>query len=66
MKLSKRVNKITKLEKMEEKMGFQKVAEIKDFEENEKKLVEVDDKAILLTKVAGAYYAISNKCPHMG
>jgi len=66
LKLSKRVNKITKLEKMEEKMGFQKVAEIKDFEENEKKLVEVDDKAILLTKVAGAYYAISNKCPHMG
>lgn len=47
-------------------MGFQKVAEIKEFEKTEKKLVEVGDKKILLTKVDGAYYAVSNKCPHMG
>lgn len=47
-------------------MGFQKVAEIQEFDNTEKKLVEVDDKNILLTKVDEAYYAISNKCPHMG
>lgn len=47
-------------------MGFQKVAEIQEFEKIEKKLVALDDKKILLTKVEGAYYAISNKCPHMG
>lgn len=47
-------------------MGFQKVAEIQEFEKTEKKLVELDEKKILLTKVDGAYYAISNKCPHMG
>lgn len=47
-------------------MGFQKVAEIKEFEKTEKKLVEAGDKKILLTKVDGAYYAVSNKCPHMG
>ncbi|WP_373482094.1 Rieske (2Fe-2S) protein [Acetobacterium sp.] len=47
-------------------MGFQKVAEIQEFEKTEKKLVELEDKKILLTKVDGSYYAISNKCPHMG
>ncbi len=47
-------------------MGFQKVAEIQEFEKTEKKLIELDEKKILLTKVDGAYYAISNKCPHMG
>lgn len=47
-------------------MGFQKVAEIQEFEKTEKKLIELDEKKILLTKVEGAYYAISNKCPHMG
>jgi 3-phenylpropionate/trans-cinnamate dioxygenase ferredoxin subunit len=47
-------------------MGFEKVAETKEFEKTEKKLVEVGDKKILLTKVEGAYYAVSNKCPHMG
>jgi 3-phenylpropionate/trans-cinnamate dioxygenase ferredoxin subunit len=51
---------------MEEKMGFQKVAEVQEFERIEKKLVELEDKKILLTKVDNAYYAISNKCPHMG
>jgi 3-phenylpropionate/trans-cinnamate dioxygenase ferredoxin subunit len=51
---------------MEEKMGFQRVAEIQEFEKIDKKLIELDDKMILLTKVEGHYYAISNKCPHMG
>jgi len=47
-------------------MGFKKVAEIQEFDKIEKKLVEVDDKKILLTKVGEGYYAIANKCPHMG
>jgi len=47
-------------------MGFQRVAEIQEFEKIDKKLIELDDKKILLTKVEGNYYAISNKCPHMG
>jgi len=42
-------------------MGFQKVAEVQEFERIEKKLVELEDKKILLTKVDNAYYAISNK-----
>lgn len=47
-------------------MGFQKVAEVPEFEKIEKKLIELGDKKILLTKVDGSFYAISNKCPHMG
>ncbi len=47
-------------------MGFKKVAEIQEFAQSEKKLIELDNEKILLTKVDGDYYAISNKCPHMG
>lgn len=47
-------------------MGYKKVAEIKEFEKTDKKLVIVNDQEILLTKVDNGYYAISNKCPHMG
>lgn len=47
-------------------MGFQKVGEIQEFEKNEKKLVVVGDKEILISKIDGDYYAINNKCPHMG
>ncbi|MBC3898350.1 Rieske 2Fe-2S domain-containing protein [Acetobacterium malicum] len=61
-----RVNRYQLLRKMEEKMGFQKVADIQEFDNIDKKLIELDEKKILLTKVAGGYYAISNKCPHMG
>ncbi len=51
---------------MEKKMGFRKVAKVQDFDKTEKKLIELDNEKILLTKVDGAYYAIANKCPHMG
>lgn len=47
-------------------MGFKKVAELQEFDYTEKKLIELDGEKILLTKVDGTYYAISNKCPHMG
>ncbi len=47
-------------------MGFQKVAKVQDFDQEDKKLVVVGDQEILICKVDGDYYAISNKCPHMG
>ena len=47
-------------------MGFQKVAKVQDFEKEDKQLVVVGDQEILICKVDGDYYAISNKCPHMG
>lgn len=47
-------------------MGYKKVAEIKEFEKMDKKLVILNDQEILLMKVDDGYYAISNKCPHMG
>ncbi len=47
-------------------MAFQKVAEVEDFEKKNKKLVVVGDQEILICKVDGDYYAINNKCPHMG
>ncbi|AFA48906.1 Rieske (2Fe-2S) protein [Acetobacterium woodii] len=47
-------------------MSFQKVAKKQDFEKNDKKLVVVNDQEILVMKVENDYYAIANKCPHMG
>ncbi len=47
-------------------MSFQKVAQKQDFEKNDKKLVVVNDQEVLITKVENDYYAIANKCPHMG
>lgn len=47
-------------------MGYKKVAEIQDFEKSDKKLVIVNEEEILLTKIDNDYYAIANKCPHMG
>lgn len=47
-------------------MSFQKVAERSDFEKDNKKLVVVNDQEVLIAKVENGYYAIANKCPHMG
>jgi 3-phenylpropionate/trans-cinnamate dioxygenase ferredoxin component len=45
---------------------FVKVAEITEIAAGEKKKVILDGKEILLANVEGTYYAISDKCPHMG
>ena len=45
---------------------LKKLRKYKSLRKLKKKLIELDEKKILLTKVDGAYYAISNKCPHMG
>ncbi|MBI4856857.1 MAG: Rieske (2Fe-2S) protein [Acetobacterium woodii] len=47
-------------------MGYKKVAEIQEFDKTDKKLVVVNEQEILLTKIENGFYAISNKCPHMG
>ena len=47
-------------------MEYKKVAEIQEFDKTDKKLIVLNDQEILLTKVDNGYYAISNKCPHMG
>lgn len=47
-------------------MGFVKVADTSELTSGSKKKIFVGDKVILLSNVDGSYYAISDKCPHMG
>lgn len=47
-------------------MGFVKVADTSELTSGSKKKIYVGDKVILLSNVNGSYYAISDKCPHMG
>ena len=47
-------------------MGFVKVANTSELTNGSKKKIYVGDKVILLSNVNGSYYAISDKCPHMG
>lgn len=47
-------------------MEYIKVAETTSFSTKNKILVHLGKKEILLTKVGNDYYAIDNKCPHMG
>jgi len=47
-------------------MAFVKVAEISEITEGNKMKVLVSDNEILLANVGGTYYAITDKCPHMG
>ena len=47
-------------------MQFIKAARIGDVKEGGKKIILAGDKTLLLTHVAGQYYAIDNRCTHMG
>ncbi len=47
-------------------MNFVKVAEIQEFTAVAKKKVEVNGIEILLVRKKDVYYAVSNRCPHMG
>ena len=47
-------------------MNYVKVARISDLAPGSKKKIDMDDKVILLVNLDGMYYAIDNKCPHMG
>ena len=47
-------------------MKFVKVAQKIELSIENKLKVSAGDKTILLVNVDGSYYAIENKCPHMG
>lgn len=47
-------------------MEYVKVAETSGLSTENKILVHWGDKEILLTKIENSYYAIDNKCTHMG
>lgn len=47
-------------------MEFVKVARTDKFEIGEKRKITVHNREILLVNVQNTYYAIANKCPHMG
>jgi len=47
-------------------MGYVKVAEKSEITVGNKKKVVVDGKEVLVVNVNNSYYAIADKCPHMG
>ncbi|NCB73960.1 MAG: non-heme iron oxygenase ferredoxin subunit [Clostridia bacterium] len=47
-------------------MQYIKIAQTDEIKDGEKKKITLDNKVLLLANVKGTYYAIDNKCPHMG
>ena len=47
-------------------MQYVKLADVGEVKHGEKKKVQISDKTILLLNVGGLYYALDNRCPHMG
>jgi nitrite reductase/ring-hydroxylating ferredoxin subunit len=47
-------------------MAFVKVASETDLKPNQMKVVNADGKPILLVNLEGTFYAIGNRCTHMG
>lgn len=47
-------------------MSYVNVAKTTDLGNNEMKMIEINGIEILISNIDGGYYAISNKCPHMG
>ncbi|MDH8679369.1 Rieske 2Fe-2S domain-containing protein [Fusibacter bizertensis] len=47
-------------------MTYINVAKTTDLRNNEMKMIEINGIEILISNIDGEYYAISNKCPHMG
>jgi 3-phenylpropionate/trans-cinnamate dioxygenase ferredoxin subunit len=47
-------------------MKYVKVAQTTELREGEKKKISLEGKEILLTNIQNSYYAIDNKCSHMG
>jgi len=47
-------------------MKYEKVAQTNEIPEGGKKKVSVEGKDILITNIQNKYYAVDNKCPHMG
>lgn len=47
-------------------MEYIKAANIQDFAGTAKKLINVNDKKILILHIDSEYFAVDNKCTHMG
>ena len=47
-------------------MEYVKVARADEIGSGEKKKIDVEGKVIMLANIDGQYYALDNKCPHMG
>lgn len=47
-------------------MKYVKVASTSNLPEGSKLKISLEDKTILLTNINNSYYAVDNKCPHMG
>ena len=47
-------------------MIYEKAATADELKDGEKKKVVLKDKVLLLTRLNGTFYALDNKCPHMG
>lgn len=47
-------------------MRYVKIAQTSEIKDGEKKKVQAGDKVLLLTQIGDTYYAIDNRCPHMG
>lgn len=47
-------------------MMYEKVALTSELKPGEKKKVSLNGKEILLVNIEGMFYAVDNKCPHMG
>ncbi|MDP3447532.1 MAG: Rieske 2Fe-2S domain-containing protein [Eubacteriales bacterium] len=47
-------------------MGYYKIAEADSIKPGEKKSFPLRSRMILLVNVGGTYYALDNRCPHMG
>jgi nitrite reductase/ring-hydroxylating ferredoxin subunit len=47
-------------------MALVKLAATNDLKPNQMKVVNAEGKPILLVNIEGTYYAIGNRCTHMG
>ncbi len=47
-------------------MKLVKITQTTELSEGNKKKISLEDKEILLVNIENTYYAIDNKCPHMG
>ena len=47
-------------------MEYVKIDEVTDVLPGEKKKFTLNNKTVLLANVDGAFYALDNRCPHMG
>lgn len=47
-------------------MGYVKVLDVSELPNDQMVMVNVDGKEVLLSNTGGSYYAIANKCNHLG